>query len=529
MKHLIKHTALLLYCLGIQSVLAQTADTALTSGKILTVDNQFSIVSSLAIADGRIIATGSEDDIAPFIDNNTTVIELQGKTVIPGLIDNHFHFIRGAWNYQQEARLDGIKSRTAALDKLHRKTQEAGKGQWVTVMGGWIADQFLDNNAPFTLSELDALAPENPVFLMRNYSEGYANSRAFELTGIDHNGNARISGRDNIGTFVNQVSWRNKSASPPAILNYMQALNRVGLTTVYDVGRPSEGSLEPLQSLADTQALPLRVFYTLRYSARNAESTRNAIDVIEGGQTLPRSNTAQYGLIGLGEHIYVPVSDNPRHTGLWSTADWEPFSQISYAAARHQWPVHEHVMSGATAEQYLNLIEQIAAEVPTVRNLRWTFAHANGMTGTLIQRAADLGVALAVHSQARMSVRAIDAPRIGSIARSGALWGLGSDAGIVASVLPFTTLEWAVAGTNIAGKPAWSDDQRVSREAALTAHTRNNASLLFMEDQLGSLEVGKLADLVVLDKDYLTIAEQQISEINPLLTITNGRVVYQKH
>ena len=351
------------------SNLAQTADTVLLNGNILTVDESFRVVESLAIKDGRIIALGDNKELSPLISADTDVIELDGKTVIPGLIDNHLHFIRGVWNFQSEARLDGITSRREAKAKIESQTKIAGPGVWVTVMGGWIADQFLDDNSPFTLAELDSIAPENPVFLMRNYSEAYANTKAFAAVGLSSNGDAKISGRDTVGEFVNQVTWRNKSASEESILRYMHELNSIGLTTVYDVGRPSEGKLEPLELLANKTDLPLRVFHTLRYSARDEASTAAALDQINGDTIKPRSNDHQFGLIGLGEHIYVPVSDNPRHTGLWSPEDWDPFSAISYAAARNAWPVHEHVMSRDTAVQYLDLIENIASEIPTVKDL----------------------------------------------------------------------------------------------------------------------------------------------------------------
>lgn len=509
-------------------VYAQMADTVLLDGKILTVDSDFSVVQSLAVKDDRILALGDTADLGKFIGEQTEVIRLNGKTVIPGLIDNHFHFIRGVWNFQTEARIDGISSREAAKRKILMQARTAGPGNWVTVMGGWVSDQFLDDSSPFTLSELDELAPDNPVFLMRNYSEAYANSMAFEKADIGSNGEARLSGRDNVRQFVNLVSWRNKSASSQAILDYMAELNRIGLTTVYDVGRPSEGSLLPLQTLAESSVLPVRVFHTLRYSARDEESTASALEMISGSEFLPKSNDTQFGLLGLGEHIYIPVSDSPRHTGLWGAADWGPFAKISLAAAQNGWPVHEHVMSRDTAVQYLDLFDAIAKEVPSVKDLRWTFAHVNGMLDEDIARAAELGVALAVHSQARMSVRASDAPRVGSIARSGALWGLGSDAGIVASYLPFATLEWVIAGTNIAGGKTWTQEQRVSREDALIAHTRNNAELLFMEDHIGSLEPGKLADLVVLDKDYMSVALEEIGQITPVLTMSSGNIVYTK-
>ncbi len=505
---------------------AEFADTILSGGKILTADDNFSIVESLAIKDGRILATGDSDAVADLIGDDTSVIELDGKTVVPGLIDNHLHFIRGVWNNQTEVRLSGITSRAAALERIAAHAAQAEPGAWVTTIGGWTLDQFLDDTTPFTLEELDEAAPNNPLYLLQSYSNGYANTKAFDTLNIDSGGSAGLSGRDGLSPFTNAVTWRNKTSSPEAILDYMSVLNGMGLTMVYDVGRPSEGSLDSLEELAATQDLPLRVFHTLRYSARDEASTNDALDLING-EAQPFSNDLQFGLLGLGEHIYVPMLDNPRQTEEWEGGIWEPFSEISYAAARNGWTVHEHVMSQATAIQYLDLIEDISKETPEVSELRWTFAHVNGMQDEDIARAAELGVAFAVHSQARMSVRAMDAPRIGSFARSGALWGLGSDAGIVAPANPFWTLEWAVAGTNVAAQTGWSEDQRVSREEALRAHTAHNAELLFVEDDLGTLEVGKLADLVVLDQDYMTIEPTEISSIKPVLTMTGGEIVYQ--
>ena len=505
---------------------AQTADTILSGGKILTVDEDFAVVEAVAISVGRIVATGSDADMAEWTGADTVVIELDGKTVVPGMIDNHLHFIRGVWNNQNEVRLGGIRSRAEALETLAARAKAVAPGTWVTVMGGWMPEQFLDDNSPFTLAELDAVSPNNPLYLLRNYSDGFANSAAFDAVGVDNDGSGQLSGRDGLTPFTNAVTWRNKSSSAEAILAYMNVLNALGLTMVYDVGRPSEGELAPLEDLAASQALPLRVFHTLRYSARDEVSKNEALDLIEGGAT-PFSNDLQFGLLGMGEHIYLPVSDNPRHTGEWSAEDWAPFAEISYAAARNGWTVHEHVMSQATAVQYLDLIEEITAEIPGVADLRWTFAHVNGMQDEDIERAADLGVAFGVHSQARMSFSVNNAPRFGSIARSGALWGLGSDAGIVAPANPFWTLEWVVSGTNVAGESGWSEDQRITREEALRAHTIQNAELMFVEDDLGSLEVGKLADLVVLDQDYLTIEATEISTIKPVLTMTGGTVVFR--
>ena len=154
----------------------------------------------------------------------------------------------------------------------------------------------------------------------------------------------------------------------------MAVLNAVRLTTVYDPGRASDGNLEPLAALAAEGPMPLRVFHTLRYNARDTTSAADAVELIENGPTRPLSNDMQSGVIGLGEHIYTPVSDNPRCQQSWDEEHWTPFAYTSWAAARAGWPVHEHVMSQATAHQFLDLVEAIAAEVPELPTLRWTLA-----------------------------------------------------------------------------------------------------------------------------------------------------------
>lgn len=502
-----------------------SADTVLTGGKILTADADFTIAESLAIKDGTIVAIGSESETSTYIGDTTRVIELDGKTVIPGLIDNHFHFIRSVWNFQNEARLDGISTREEALAILKAKAASAEPGDWITVIGGWSPQQFQDDSSNFTLAELDAVSKTNPVYLLQSYSNGFANSAAFKAVGRSSDGKAQLSGRNSLTPFTNEITWRNKTASREAILNYMAELNRLGLTAVYDSGRVTDGDLTPVAELANEGPLAVRVFHTLRYNARDESGADRAVSLIE--RTEPLSKNDFYGLIGLGEHIYAPVQDSPRVTALWPEATWAPFSDISWTAAKNGWPVHEHVMSKATAIQFLDLIEDIAKEEPQIKDLRWTIAHANGMTDAEISRAKELGVAIGVHAQARMSFRTQDMPRIGSIARSGVLWGLGSDGAIVSSYNPFHTLGWAVTGENIAGRSGWNEDQRVSRQEALLAHTRYNAELIFMEDKLGSLETGKLADLVVLDGDYLAVPEEEIARLLPVMTMTAGKIVYE--
>ena len=507
---------------------AQSADIILSNGKILTVDLEFSVAHSLAIAGGRIVAIGSAQTVARHKGPNTRTIELGGKTVIPGLIDNHFHFIRSVWNYQREVRLDGVTSRARALAMIAARAAAAPKGQWTTVIGGWSPGQFHDEPGGFSLAELDAAAPDNPVYIQQSYRTAYANSLALKAVGRDPAEGARMRGRQSFRPFGRHIGWRNKSSSKKAILAYMAELNRVGLTTVYDIGRPSEGKLAPLASLAAAGPMPLRVFHTLRYRASDPESTAAALKLITDGAAKPFNVTDQFGVIGLGEHIYGPMHDRANRRDRWEEAVWGPVRTIARSAAEHGWPIHEHTMSGVTISQFIDLVEEIAFRTPKVKELRWTLAHSLGITEPDLNRARELGLAVAVHSQAMMNSRSRNRPPLGSIERSGVLWGLGSDGAIVAPINPFLTLGWAVTGRNIAGQRAWSEDQRVSRKAALIAHTINNARLLFKENSLGSLETGKLADLVVLDRDYLTVPPEQIAAIRPVLTMTGGRIAFER-
>ena len=504
------------------------ADTILNGGKIFTVDASFSVVESLAIRDGRVLATGSAKDMGAYQGPDTRLIELAGKTVIPGLIDNHLHFVRSAWNYQNELRLDGIYTRKAALAAIANKAKASPPGSWIITLGGWSPKQFRDDSRDFTLAELDAAAPQHPVYLLHTYSSGYANTAAFAAAGVTPPGNAKLQGREGLAPFTEMVTWRNETLSEAALLRYMGELNRVGLTTVYDVGRPSEGKIEAVAALAAKGPMPLRVFNTLRYSATDAASAAQAIQLIQSAAGQAVSKDTQAGVVGLGEHLYTPMLDNVRLNRAWADMVWTPFSDIVEAAAANRWPIHEHIMTEVTAAQFVDLVEKLAPKYPQIKDLRWTMAHVDGMSEKTLARARDQGLALAVHSQSMMKADGMDAPLLGSIERSGILWGLGSDASIVAPYNRFTTLAWAITGRDIAGAQVWSAEQRLSRQAALRGHTINNAKLLFVDKDLGSLEPGKLADLLVLDGDLMTVADDKIEQILPLMTMSAGRVVFSR-
>ena len=165
----------------------QFADVILSNGKIITVDDRFTIAQAVAIRGDRIVSVGANQDTNRFAGPNTRRIDLQGRAVIPGLIDNHMHLLRAASTWLREVRFDGVESRKQAIEMLRARAKAAGPGEWVYNIGGWAHQQFADDPRPFTREELDQIAPDNPVALQESYYQVFLNSRALHLLGIEAN------------------------------------------------------------------------------------------------------------------------------------------------------------------------------------------------------------------------------------------------------------------------------------------------------------------------------------------------------
>lgn len=518
----------LLICvlLGVSALKAQPADTVLRGGKILTVDAEFAIVEALAVRDGRIVATGTTAEVGPLIGPTTHVIDLAGATVVPGLIDNHFHFLRAVQRWHRQVRLDGVASRRQALQLLATKAQASAPGEWILVQGGWFPEQFADQPGGFTLAELDAVAPLNPLFLQERYNIVYANSLALRAVGLDPADGAQrpaeglATFNPPYGSLIQQIPATSEAQLEENLTDFMRELNRAGLTGVYSLGRGPEGEDYVLERRAAAGPLPLRIWHTLTYEANDSAGADAAIELIRANQ--PNTFADDYGMFGLGEHVYLPFFDFPSQRGPWPKDVIDNFARIAEVAAAGGWSVHEHTMSDWSVKDLLTRFEDINTR-HALAPLRWTLAHVYDISADSITRAKALGMGLAVHGAA-MNGR-VKLP-VRTIADSGIVFGLGTDATIVSHYQPFITLGWLVSGLDLAGQPALN--QTLTREEALTAHTRSNAWLFQQEANLGTLEPGKLADLVVLDRDYLTISAAEIMQIESVLTMVNGRIVYQR-
>ena len=516
-------------------------DLILTNGTIITVDDRFSIAQAVAVRGDRIVAVGTTDDIVRLARPNTRRIDLERKAVVPGLIDNHAHIMEEGRIWQQELRLDGVDSRKTVLDMVRAKARTLAPGAWVYTLGGWSIDQFADDRKHFTREELDRVAPNNPVLLQVTRLHTYVNSRAIEAAGLDtmtepwigRDASGRPTGvieADGIARVASAVPEPPKEIYEASSVALMADMNRAGLTTVGGTCPPAD--IPSFQHWARQGRLTVRFFCFMSVSAGNTpEQVEQALPLI--AQLKPFQGDVWLDFTAFGESVFQPLHDNwlspttsptPAQLALWR--------RLAAEIAKAGVPLHVHAQLENTISAFLDQIEAINKEYP-IRNLRWTLAHIDQVTPSHLERMKNLGMYAAV--QGRPAVlgqiwnrahgnRSLDMPPLKMIQDSGIQWGLGSDTFEVNQYRPFTTLWWAVTGRMVGG--AVVNRQPISREDALIAHTRKNAYMVFQENNLGSIQPGKLADLVVLDRDYLTIPADQIKDIKPVLTMVGGKIVY---
>lgn len=520
------------------------ADLILTHGKIITVDDRFSVAQAIAVRGDRIVAVGTNQEVQSVAGPATRRIDLKGKTVVPGLIDNHMHLLRAGTTWQNEVRWDGVASRKQALELLRARVRTLAPGEWIATLGGWTIDQFADDRSPFTREELDRLAPANPILLQSSYYETYLNSLGLQAMGIDDR--APQEGwviRDEKGRPTGRVTEegiRGLAAKLPTLTAaqletssqaMIRSLNRSGLTAFGSAGCEAE-PMALYQRWAKEGRLNVRVACITGVGANTPEQVEQALPRI--AQMKLFQGNEYIDSVFYGESVYGPLHDpmfiprsNPQPDQL---VQWK---RLATEVAKAGLPLHVHANLEATIDAFLDQIEAINREYP-VKNLRWTLAHVNQLRPSHLQRMRKLGLYAAVHpwavinggiNQRVFGDAALDMAPLATIQQSGVPWGFGSDGSRANQILPFTTLWWAVTGKMVGGAKVLR--QTISREDALIAHTRRNAYFLFQEANLGSIQVGKLADLVVLDRDYLTVPADQIKDIQSVATIVGGRIVFE--
>jgi predicted amidohydrolase YtcJ len=525
---------------------AQAPDTILVNGKIVTLDARSTIATALAIANGRIAATGSNDDVRKLAGSSTRVIDLRGRTVIPGLIDSHLHAIRAALSFSTEVNWIGARSLEEALGRIRAAARTMAPGSWLIVAGGWNVQQFEENRRP-TQAELTAVAPNNPVYVQLGYGWAMLNPKAHEALGLhsesdlppggrferDANGmlTGAVTGVQNaIVALFDRLPRPTFDQQVDGTKAFFRELNRLALTGVVDPGgnNLSAPDYEALYKVWRDKSMTVRVAYTFNGQTSGKE--------FEELQELTRDRPMGSGddmlkFNGLGERITVAMNNN----NAPSQADKDAYYRIVKWAAERRMSLTMHWNSDASVDHLLSIFERVNKEVP-IAPLRWSIAHLNDASDESLRRMKALGVgwtmqdAMYFGGEAFMKQAGPQAsrrvPPVETARKLGVMVGAGTDAHRVASYNPFTALQWLLDAKTVGGIVMRGPEEIPSRTDALRFYTLGSAWFSFDEAKRGSLEAGKFADLAVLSDDYLTVPVEKIGSLESMLTMVDGKIVY---
>jgi hypothetical protein len=541
--------AALLVALGVSGpglLEAQSPDILLVNGKVVTVDDRFSIHEAMAIRDGKVMALGNSADLRKLASAGTRLIDLQGRTVIPGLIDSHLHAIRAALSFATEVNWIGASSLAEALGRIRSAAGTMKPGAWLIVAGGWNVQQFKENRRP-TQADLVAAAPNNPVYVQLGYGWAMLTPAALKALNISSDADLPAGGkleRDASGQLTGGIS-----GSQGAIIalfdrlprptfdeqvegtkKFFRELNRLGLTGVVDPGgnNLTPDDYQAIFKVWRQKQMTVRVAYSLCGQTPGSEFAElkalTAVLPMGFGDDMLRFN-------GLGERITVAMNNNENP----SDADKQRYYEIAQWAAQRGMALTMHWSRDGSVDHLLDLFERVNKEVP-IAGLRWSIAHLNDASVQSLERMKTLGIGWTVQDamyfggeqfqQSFGAAAARRAPPVETARQLGIVIGAGTDAHRVASYNPFTGLQWFLDGKTVGGLALRGPEETPSRADALRFYTRGSAWFSHDDDSRGSLEVGKLADLAVLSKDYLTVPVDQVSSIESLLTMVGGRVVY---
>jgi predicted amidohydrolase YtcJ len=506
---------------------------------------------ALAISHGRVAALGTDHDVLALAGPGTQVVDLRGHRVVPGLIDGHLHAVRAGVTWADELHWSGIPTLAAALSTIRDAARVTAPGGWLRVIGGWHPTQFEERRPP-SREELDAVAPDRPVYVQALYDLAVLNSTAAEAVGLDEwpedtPGGAverdPVTGRATgvvrgVGAF-NRVLAAAPSPGPAARRASTRAmladLNALGLTGVLDPGGFGM-SPERYDTLFDLwRADELTVRFRLFASAVDAGQE---IAQLEGwlrhAQT--RFGDAMLRMLGIGEVVHYGCHDfeGLEPFDLDSTAHAE-LSAISRRVAERGWPMHIHAVLDTTIGRILDAWEEVDRDIP-LRNLRFSLAHADTISPRNIQRLAALGAGViaddhqvfkaAASTEHWGSTAMASVPPLGDLLAAGIPLGAGTDATRASSHNPWLALWWLHEGRSLDGAARRASRHRLTRAKALELYTRGNAWFSFEEADRGHLFPGARADLAVLSDDYFSLPAEDIPGITSLLTVIDGTAVH---
>ncbi len=534
----------------------QAADLVILGGKVATQDSRRSFADALAIRGDHFIAVGGESDALEYKGSRTKVVDVRGRTVIPGLIDSHTHFVREGLNYNMELRWEGVKSVEEAMRRVREQAARTPVPQWVRVVGGWSEFQFEERRVP-TLEELNRAAPSTPAFILHVYHDALLNRAALAAAGYgkdtpdppqgeiqrddDGNPTGLLIAKPNASILYSTLAKAPKLSYEDQVSStkrYMRELNRLGLTSLIDAGGGSQfypQDYSVMGELARNDQLTVRVAYNLF-----TQRPKHELEDFElwTRTTKPGEGSDFYRMNGAGEMLVYSAADyenfmEPR-PDLLATMETE-LRDVASLLVGSRWPFRIHATYDESIEKFLNVFEEVNDRTPFA-GLRWFFDHAETISDRNLERVRRLGGGVAVqdriafqgeHFIARYGEDAAErSPPVARMVEMGIPVAGGTDATRVASYNPWIALYWLVTGKTVGGTQLYSSRNLLSRMEALRLLTANGAWFSNEEERKGSIEVGKLADLAVLSSDYFSIPDEQIKEVESVLTVVGGRVAY---
>lgn len=558
MKKIISLFVLLVFI--IKLVAQNNADLIIYNAKIATMSKPGIYMEAVAVKNGIILSTGSSKKIlAQFKNSKTTVINADGKTVVPGLNDSHIHIIREGLHYNAELRWDGVKTLKRAMEMLKEQAARTPDGVWIKVIGGWNEYQFEEKRQP-TIEEINEAVPDKPVFITYLYGKAFLNKKGIEvlkytkdtkyegsLVELDDKGNptgmlyAKLTPKAIYTTLAltTVLSYEERLNSTQ---QYYHELNKYGLTSAIDAAGGGQNYPEDYGvalELARQGKLTLRTSYYLFAQVKGREY-QDYEKWVKETQLKKNDNMFEangYMAEGAGENLVASAADfenflEPRiELSQDMENDLEPIIRL---LVKNHWPFRLHATYGESIERMLNIFEKVNTEIP-FNGLRWFFDHAETITESQLLRVKKLGGGIAV--QFRMYYQGElykkmyghpdhQLPPIRKMLAMGIPVGFGTDATRISTFNPWMSLHWAVTGKTMGGYQFWPAKDVLTRFEALQLYTTGSAWFSGEEKLKGKITAGQYADMVILNKDYFTIPVNDIREIHSLLTIVNGKVVY---
>jgi predicted amidohydrolase YtcJ len=538
----------------------KNADLIIYNGKIATMMKPGEFREAVASKDGIILEVGSSKEILDNYKNqNTVLINAEGKTVIPGLNDSHIHFIREGLNYNTELRWDGVRSLKRAMEMLKEQASRTPPGVWIKVIGGWNEFQFEEKRQP-TIEEINEAVPDKPVFITYLYGKAFLNKKGMEVLGynkdtkyqgslmeLDKNGNLTglMYAKETPKAIYTTLALTTKLSHEEQINSTLQLcreLNRFGLTSVVDAaggGQNYPDDYSPSLELAKQGKLTIRTSYYL-FTQQKGQELKDYEKWIAA--THPNNNDNMFmgngfSTAGAGENLVVSAADfenflEPRIVlSDEMEGDLEPVIQL---LVKNRWPFRIHATYGESINRMLDVFEKVNAETP-FNGLRWFFDHAETITDSELERVKKLGGGVAVqfrmYYQGELYIKRYGQPSrqippIRKMLSMGIPVGMGTDAPRISTYNPWMALHWLITGKTIGDTQFWPKEQVLDKYTALQLYTSGSAWFSGEEKEKGKLEKGMYADFVVLSDDYFSATNDQVRKIESLITVVNGKIVF---